>query len=372
MKFFVSKRIVSFNFLLLIALALLALAANTGRIEADAPYIETKILADDGAASDLFGYSVAVSGDTAVVGTIRDDDNGSDSGSVYVFERNEGGADNWGQVIKLLPSDGASGDWFGYSVAVSGYTVVVGASRDDDNGGSSGSAYVFERNEGGADNWGQVVKLLPGDGAAFDEFGYLVAVSGDTVVVGAISDVDNGVRSGSAYVFERNEGGADNWGQVLKLLPGDGAAGDFFGISVAASDDTVIVAAYLDDDNGANSGSAYVFDFDTNAIVNDSLSLDSLDIDYVPADPRAPAGVFTVTTTFTNTSADSLSDAFFEVTTLTGGNTVLNADEGDGGVGSIVYAGDLLPGESFEVVFEIGLDVRAPFEFFVDAFGVVD
>ena len=106
--------------------------------------------------------------------------------------------------------------------------------------------------------------------------------------------------------------------------------------------------------------------------INDSLSLDGLDTDYDPADPRAPAGVFTVTTTFANTSADSLSDVFFEVTTLTGGNTVLNADEGDGGVGSTVNAGDLSPGESFDVVFEIGLVVRAAFEFFVDAFGVID
>jgi len=73
-----------------------------------------------------------------------------------------------------------------------------------------------------------------------------------------------------------------------------------------------------------------------------------------------------------NISADSLSDVFFEVKTLTSGNTVLNADEGEGGVGSTVNVGDLSPGESFDVVFEIGLDVQAPFEFFVDAFGVVD
>ena len=73
-----------------------------------------------------------------------------------------------------------------------------------------------------------------------------------------------------------------------------------------------------------------------------------------------------------NTSADSLSDAFFEVTILTGDNTILNADEGDGGVSSTLNAGNLSPGESFDAVFEIGLDVRAPFEFFDDAFGIVD
>ncbi len=110
-------------------------------------------------------------------------------------------------MTKLLASDGASGDTFGGSVAVSGDTVVVGAYRDDDNGNTSGSAYVFERDEGGADAWGEVKKLLASDGASRDEFGFSVAVSGDTAVIGAWLDDDNGSASGSAYVFELDSAG---------------------------------------------------------------------------------------------------------------------------------------------------------------------
>jgi hypothetical protein len=219
-----------------------------------------KLTASDGAAYDDFGYSVAISGDTVVVGTHYDDDNGFESGSAYVFERNQTGADNWGQVAKLTASDAAADDRFGVSVAISGDTVVVGAWGDADNGTQSGSAYVFERNQTGADNWGQVAKLTASDAAAGDWFGYSVAISGDTVVVGAPGDDDNGSQSGSAYVFGRNQTGADNWGQVAKLTASDGAAGDWFGYSVAISGDTVVVGAPYDDDNGAYSGSAYVFE----------------------------------------------------------------------------------------------------------------
>jgi hypothetical protein len=153
-------------------------------------------------------------------------------------------------AAKLTASDGAADDGFGYAVAISGDTVVVGAHGDDDNGDDSGSAYIFERNQGGTDNWGQVAKLTATDGATYDRFGGAVAISGDTVVVGAHQ---NGVGSGSAYVFKRNQGGADNWDQTAKLTATDGAGGDLFGHAVAISGDTVVVGAFGDD---ASSGSA--------------------------------------------------------------------------------------------------------------------
>ncbi len=219
------------------------------------------MLASDGARDDLFGYSVAVSGDTVAVGARFDNDNGRDSGSAYVFERDAGGVDNWGQVKKLLASDGAAQDAFGDSIAVSGDTVVVGARLNDDNGHFSGSAYIFERNKGGSNNWGEVTKLLASDGATNDFFGSTVAVSVDTAVVGAHSNDDNGSGSGSAHVFERDAGGVDNWGEVTKMLASDAAANDLFGGAVAVSVDTVVVISQWDDDNGSRSGSAYVFAF---------------------------------------------------------------------------------------------------------------
>jgi len=155
-----------------------------------------KLTASDGAAHDYFGTSVSLSGNRALVGAYQDDDNGSDSGSAYVFEWN-GSA--WTQVAKLTASDGAASDYFGHSVSLSGNRALVGAYRDDDNGTDSGSAYVFEW-DGSA--WTQVAKLTASDGAAYERFGYSVSLSGDRALVGAYLDDDNGSFSGSAYVLE--------------------------------------------------------------------------------------------------------------------------------------------------------------------------
>ncbi len=222
---------------------------------------QQKPTASDAAENDRFGYSVAVSGDTAVVGAYLDDHGGNDdAGAAYIFVRNQGGADQWGQVAKLTADDAAERDYFGQSIAISGDTIVVGAPRDDDGGNNSGSAYVFARNQGGPDYWGQVKKLTASDATADDEFGCSVSISGDTVVVGAPYDGDAGSSSGSAYVFARNQGGPDYWGQVQKLTASDAEAGDSFGRAVAISGDTVVVGAYLDDHGGHDTaGSAYVF-----------------------------------------------------------------------------------------------------------------
>jgi hypothetical protein len=110
------------------------------------PFIERKkLIASDGAAYDNFGRSVSINGDTAIVGAHGNDDNGDDSGSAYIFSRDQGGADNWGEVKKLIASDGAAGDEFGYSVSISGDTAIVGALYNNNNGSSSGSAYVYRQ-----------------------------------------------------------------------------------------------------------------------------------------------------------------------------------------------------------------------------------
>ncbi|RME44209.1 MAG: hypothetical protein D6791_13715 [Chloroflexi bacterium] len=211
----------------------------------------TKLTASDGATRDNFGISVAVSGDYAIVGAHRDDDNGTDSGSAYIFMR---GGNNWVEQGKLIPGDGAADDRFGYSVAISGDYAIVGAYRDDDKGFDSGSAYIFVRTLSG---WTEQAKLTAGDGAAGDNFGISVAIDGDHAIVGAYADDDNGLDSGSAYVFVRS---GSTWSQQAKLTAGlDGATQDYFGRSVAISGDYAIVGAYRDDDQGTDSGSAYVF-----------------------------------------------------------------------------------------------------------------
>ena len=211
---------------------------------------QAKLIASDGAAGDLFGLSVSVSGDYAIVGSSFDDDNGALSGSAYVFIRS--GA-SWSEQDKLTASDGAAADYFGRSVSIDGDYAIVGAYLDDDNGTDSGSAYVFLRT--GA-SWGEQAKLIASDGETWEEFGGSVSIDGDYAIIGASDDDDNGTQSGSAYVFIRS---GTSWSEQAKLLASDGWNYDYFGNSVSISGDYAIVGAHYDDDNGTSSGSAYIF-----------------------------------------------------------------------------------------------------------------
>ena len=218
-----------------------------------------KLTAADPAADDAFGWSVAVDGATVVVGAYLDDDGGTDSGSVYVFSEPAGGWVSATSSVKLTAADSAADDLFGRSVAVDGGTVVVGADGDDDGGTDSGSAYVFSEPAGGWVSATSDVKLTASDAAADDLFGYSVAVDGAMVVVGADRDDDGGTDSGSVYVFSEPAGGWASATSDAKLTASDPAASDRFGYSVAVDDGTVVIGAYGDDDGGSNSGSAYVF-----------------------------------------------------------------------------------------------------------------
>jgi len=215
---------------------------------------ETKLLASDGAASDFFGTSVSISGDgiTAIVGAFGDDDNGSDSGSAYMYTLVSGA---W-QETKLLASDGTNGDYFGNSVSISGdgATAIVGATYSSGNNSNSGSAYTFKFIDGA---W-QETKLLASDGASGDNFGTSVSISSDgtTVLVGASGDDDLGSNSGSIYIYKNVDG---VW-EEAKGTAYNGTTDDYFGNAVSISGDgtTAIVGAHFNDDNGNNSGTAYI------------------------------------------------------------------------------------------------------------------
>src|SRR6202023_2237809 len=146
------------------------------------------------------------------------------------------------QVIELTATDTASGDQFAYSIKISGDTAVVGAYQKNSSitGTATGAAYIFERNQGGANNWGQVQELTAGDPAVSDQFGFSVGINVDTVVIGA---ENKNLGTGAAYIFERNKGGAENWGQVQELTAGDAAVSDQFGISVGIGGDTAVIGA---------------------------------------------------------------------------------------------------------------------------------
>lgn len=212
-----------------------------------------KLLANDGASLDQFGQSVAVNGTTVVVGSPWDDDNGPESGSVYLFDSITGQ-----QTAKLLPDDGSSNDFFGYSVAISETNIIVG--------GRSGSVYLFDSTTGQ-----QLFKLLPTDGAEGNQFGEALAIHGNLAVVGAEFDDDNGTNSGAVYVFDASTGH-----QIMKIYPSDGASRDFFGRSVAINSSYIVVGAPGDDDNGSGSGSAYLFNATTLQQVSKLLPVDGM------------------------------------------------------------------------------------------------
>jgi hypothetical protein len=206
---------------------------------------------------------VAIDGDTIVVGSPKHDVAGKgDQGTAYIFARNWDGtavgtADNWGQVAEITAADGLAGDNFGIAVDIDGDTVVVGAYKRDVSATDQGVAYIFTRNQGGADIWGEVTGMLAEDGAESDHFGAAVAIAGDTAVVGAPThDVGGNLEQGAAYLFTRNRHGADHWDQVRQLTADDGAVEDHFGNFVTLDGNTVVVATPDDD---SHQGAAYVF-----------------------------------------------------------------------------------------------------------------
>jgi hypothetical protein len=210
----------------------------------------------DAATGDRFGYRVSLDGDRLAVGAPYDDDRGTDSGSVYVFVRS---GTTWSQQAKLTAADGAANDHFGFSVSLSGDSLVVGAPRDDTPYVDAGSVYAF-RWDGAA--WSQEAKLIAEVNPIGDWFGYSVSLIGNRVAIGAPGEGGMGSDAGAVYVFGRSSGGA--WSQQALLYGSNVRAGDQFGSAVAltsylVSDNTLLVGAPYDDFQATDSGAVYVF-----------------------------------------------------------------------------------------------------------------
>lgn len=219
---------------------------------------EAKLVAKNAKSGDSFGISVAIEGNTVVIGAPgRDSDSKTDTGAAFVFVR-EG--NTWSQQAKLLASDSSSDDGFGVSVAIDYNTIVVGADGKDHGWLiDAGTAYVFIRH---GSNWTQQARLLSDDAYIGDNFGTSVSISRNDVVIGATEANMFGRRGmGSAYLFSRN---GNKWEQEVKLSAKDGRSGDYFGRSVSISGKTIVVGALFHDPdsrNGqiTNAGAAYIF-----------------------------------------------------------------------------------------------------------------
>lgn len=239
-----------------------------------------KVAASDRAQYDEFGKAVSISGNYAIIGAYAGDgDEGGmnilpGAGCAYIFERDANG--NWIERQKLVASDRATIDLFGFEVSISGNYAIVGAYQEDEDSlanntlSLAGSAYIFERDTNGY--WVEKQKIVPSDRQTNDKFGYSVSISNNYAIIGALEEDDdvNGANflssAGSAYIFERNSTGS--WIETQKIVASDRDSNDFFSRSVSISGDEIIVGAYGDGEDilGANSmplaGSAYIFERD--------------------------------------------------------------------------------------------------------------
>lgn len=292
-----------------------------------------KLTASDAAQYDFFGNAVNIGNDYAVVGAHCDDDDGENSGSVYVFEKPVGGWADMTETAKLTASDVQSYEYLGHSVSVFEDFLIAGNRYEDKayiferpiggwvdatetatltayDGiqyerfsssvsifgdyavlGSKNAAYIFEKPLGGWTNMTETAKLTADDGGDGDAFGDSVCVFGHYLIIGAHLDNDKGSGSGSAYLFERTETG---WIQREKLNARDGAFGDNFGRSVAISADYIVAGAPGDDDNGSDSGSAYTYPVGANTEVIPTADEFALVFGTIIDSPGACTGDFDV------------------------------------------------------------------------------
>jgi predicted amidohydrolase len=214
---------------------------------------QAKLAAADPEDDDRFGQAVSIDRSTAIVGVPKDDDAGTESGSAYIFSHD---GTRWKQQAKLVPQDLAKGDSFGEAVVIRENVAIVGAPKHMHGGlRLAGAVYVFERL---GETWVQQAKLTADDARKGDQFGRAIAMSGDTIIVGApMYDSDDGRDAGAAYIFTRD---GEEWDQQTKLIAKDTKPSDRFGLSVATNGKTAIVGAPRREARGLPaSGAAYSF-----------------------------------------------------------------------------------------------------------------
>ena len=265
-------------------LVLLLLGLSYGAFAQTTAFQLQKLVASDRASDDNFGYSVNISGNYAIVGAYLKDENANnpnrirDAGAAYIFEQ-DSSTGKWKEVQKLVASDRALGDHFGFSVTISDNYAIVGAHLEDEDATGSntvaaaGSAYIFERNDS-TGKWKEVQKIVASDREVGDQFGNSVSIFGNYVIVGAheedddANDTNSVATAGSAYIYKRDSS-TDSWIQVQKIVASVREVGDQFGTSVSISGNYAIVGAHEEDDDANDSnkagdaGSAYIFERDS-------------------------------------------------------------------------------------------------------------
>ncbi|HEV7783541.1 MAG TPA: hypothetical protein VGO58_19850 [Chitinophagaceae bacterium] len=214
-----------------------------------------KITDVTGAANDFFGYSVSISGNYAIVSALQDDIGANtDQGSVSIYQFN---GSSWVFMQKITDATGAAGDVFGTRVSISGTYAVVGATADDVGANTDqGSASIYRYN---GSSWVLMQKITDASGAAGDFFGFSVSISGNYVAIGIpFDDVGANANQGSESIYQYN---GSNWVFMQKITDPSGDVNDNFGYSVAVSGNCTVAGAYADDGNNADQGSASIYQY---------------------------------------------------------------------------------------------------------------
>lgn len=236
------------------------------RIEDTNTWGESKILTGSAVnASRSYGASLAIHGDRLAVSDPQFETASSPPGVVYLYERNHGGPGNWGEVARLSSPIGENNDGFGRSISIDGERLVIGSPRDSgQTSGKPGAAYLFERGSAEPPTWTRTKKWVLGGEPAYDNFGSQVAVQGDRIIITARFGTGPSLNQGNAFVYERNEGGPDNWGRIASLTPPDQAtAARSYGAALAMNGEIAIVGDPTNfgtyKDQTGNLGAAYAF-----------------------------------------------------------------------------------------------------------------
>lgn len=262
--------------------------------------LRQKFVSSIGASNeDQLGNALAIEGNIAVIGANYDDQGGVDRGAIYILGKDVGGSNNWGLIKKVINGAGtntanqtfinvgsANGDYFGFSVNISGDVIAVSAPVDNQGATNRGGAvYLLGKNVGGTDNWGLIKKLVNGAGTNtatetfidinsgnFEFFGHSVSLLGSTLAVGSRYDSHGGSGRGAVYIFGKDNGGTDNWGLIKKVINGPGMNtslltfinigsndGDNFGFSTSFSGNVLAVGVPSDNQTGMGStGAVYL------------------------------------------------------------------------------------------------------------------
>jgi len=216
-----------------------------------------KITADTVQVNDHFSSSVSLSGNSVLIGAWNGSENGFSSGVAYVFQQDAN--QQWLQQAKLVAADANVDDLFGSSVSLDGDTALIGAFRTDSNGASSGSAYVFGRDNQG--DWSEIQELTANDATTIAQFGHSVSLKGETALIGAWADSEAASYAGAAYVFSKSNAGV--WAQQSKIIAPDAAVDEAFGNAVVLTSDTIMVGTDLED--GDSFGSVYFIKTDSDS-----------------------------------------------------------------------------------------------------------